>query len=475
MNNFKKILFILMLVLISKTQAQVISQLTEKTTDVLKEGETKSFNWLTYKPTTIYNAKPSACTGSVRKKNVNGEMCTYLLFPGDPGGACLEQLVPGSCRSDGIGGGGGSGSTFNPDPSPSPNPNPNPNPIPSPTPSGCQSCTNWGWGTIWLNAPYNPTISSGSLGWNNTEPTGGGGGVKEVKDPKQVNTPTGPDKEFEVIPLDTTKPKFIEVLKDSCSDSSSIRATFLQTIMNDIDSTKEMRKIRDSTSNYTKEASFAINRTKPSSVVVYKAKNFIDTAGNYSAPVIHDRISVADAHLHPPVSANPPATAVPSPSPEDITGLLKFNNQNFYLNPFMARFVIFSGQPALQFAIMITDTAKSRLIFNSLNIDSLIDKVEFLPNGNRNPNFNNWKGTAKDVNSNFGKYFKIYEKLKKIGYKKSNLETLANVVMLKELDLPIRMFIRNDLGEFKELNVVDVSLYNDDDSILNLFGIIECY
>ncbi len=46
----------------------------------------------------------------------------------------------------------------------------------NPNQSGCQSCANWGWGTVWLYNPFGVNISSGNLNvGNNTEPTGGGG------------------------------------------------------------------------------------------------------------------------------------------------------------------------------------------------------------------------------------------------------------------------------------------------------------
>jgi hypothetical protein len=90
----------------------------------------------------------------------------------------------------------------------------------NPNPSGCQSCANWSWGTFWLNTLYSPTISSGSLGWNNTEPTGGGGGIKG--NGGSLSQPLVPIKGDKPPIIDTTITDSLEIITEPC-DSQTIK------------------------------------------------------------------------------------------------------------------------------------------------------------------------------------------------------------------------------------------------------------
>lgn len=207
-----------MLGLISKTQAQVISELTEKTTDVLKEGETKSFNWLTYKPTTIYNARPETGTcysGSGVYLPDENTICFYRIE--------CNKLVSLTCRTVSvkiapftIGGGSTNGGSLN-----------NNNSGTSGNIGTGSNSTLLGGGFFnisyndgqisWLNNPFSNLALSGNLGnpWNFNDPTGGGSIIKANNNPSNPNQTNGPDK-------GNTNPCFkiggIKSFKDSCGN-----------------------------------------------------------------------------------------------------------------------------------------------------------------------------------------------------------------------------------------------------------------
>lgn len=251
-------------------------------------------------------------------------------------------------------------------------------------------------------------------------------------------------------PKDTLQPK-----KVPCKDSTDSIAKYVSNFMKDyIDSSAYMKKLVDSGKYKTKEIGFAINRNgtgKPNAPYIYSTKNYNGNGAAQNLNITTDWYTLSTVHLHPDDSGK----NVPSPSPVDIKLLLlAMSDTGSYFSPFLGVFTVSGNSGKDQYALVGTDNNASQVFSSANNLSSLADTAATTPDGNPNPNLNNWTGDKNDKNTNLGKFYDAKKRFIKEGYPEKDADTYANVFMMSNnggLKTGITMFKRDSNGNYKAL------------------------
>jgi len=253
-----------------------------------------------------------------------------------------------------------------------------------------------------------------------------------------------------ILPLkDSTRTDTLQPTRQPCGDSA--KSKVLDTIMKAIDSTSDMRKLRDSSSKVNYELGFSIEAYSSNGQPPYNfVPKYLDsgTAANPSVSAPYDNYTASNVHIHD----NLPNIII-SPSPKDLFALMDWvATDTGRRRNFIGLFEIFAGPGNYQFAIMTTSDSASNSYYNNTAIGSVIDTIPTI-NGALNPYLNNWAGDINNNKTPLGQFEIAINKLEENGYPNNMLNTYANVYMLQLLKIPIRTYIRDTDGKFKKMEV----------------------
>jgi hypothetical protein len=153
--------------------------------------------------------------------------------------------------------------------------------------------------------------------------------------------------------------------------------------------------------------------------------------------------SIADAHTHT-AKSDSGEVINESPSARDYYGLMTNTVDPYFIRGYRRKF-IFSGDSARAiYATVAEDTAKITMFLANNPLDSVIQTNPNLPN------VNNWRGDSTKPTSFFNRFEKAVSRFRKEGYPERLLNTYANVYILDQLNLGIKLQTLVN-GSFKEL------------------------
>lgn len=416
----KKIFIILLLGLCFKAKAQVTSTLTQITTDLLKTGIGGKFNWADTNLTQNLFFRVESFPSCTKRKMVDYAMmegfeCVYTID-------CFGNLGNINCTSlSGTSGGGnygpGSGSSSGPSIS-----------TPTPTPSGPPPLS---------ISPPNPSPT----------PTGGGsitiGGPKAIEPNMDLGNDKGGANVKNFTRTDTLNPILV-----NCDSIVNEKSQYLLNMMSVIDTTPEMKKIRDSSELLNYEIGFTI-RTLGSNPPYKFKPYYVDNKGTtQNVPIITDWYSVGAVHLHPKIMGTMKGNI--SPSPQDCAALLNLYNEP-RKSKFLSIHAVFPDSLRTEIAIMVDDTLKANQYVSSNVIANLVDTAK-VKNGTSNPQLNNWIGDINNPKTLAGQHKIAVNNFIKEGYPLELTDLYAQIYMLHMQNIPIKMYNREADGTYKQLN-----------------------
>jgi hypothetical protein len=234
---------------------------------------------------------------------------------------------------------------------------------------------------------------------------------------------------------------------DTIDTKRNIRATKSTQILDAIKDSAETKNARDSAPFRKFEVGFTITRAQPQpGIYTYRPRNYEKDGASQSVSVDIEQRSVAWLHVHPK-ETSAGVKNVESQSPYDLYDILERWNNPFYINKFERAYVISGDSARNEYAVVIADSAKAKqflLNHPKSTVINLDTTSKYLAN---------WSGGIDSIGTYLYYFQEANKMFAKEGYPEHLLNTYANVYMLQEFDLGIKLQQKVN-GQFKELNFV---------------------
>ena len=468
----KKLLIIFLIFCCSKftlVAQQITSNLTLITTDLMSNEQKSSFNWQNisypiivaryyFQPPIEIMVEPVDGAGGVGGNG--GTNICYCVNKGGSTGILEEIYTMGmilSCYKCVAGGNDCFGTPCGPINGGS---------------SGSNAPFNWG---IWGNqvSPYTPfnypppsPPLSGSWG------SGGGSAPPPPSGPsyppptKPVDDPHGgtnnPQKKDTLLP--TPLP---------CSDTANRIGDSLTNLKNNfLDTIPKFRYLQDSCFGRVKESAVLI---RPIGIITppftkFIAEDFIDSGNTQSVQFNTTQYTYIIGHTHTEKDSLGNLISE-SPSVTDFfTTMDEIKNQGWFDSAgrwipkkvkYFASFIQHLGQGNAQYFVTATDTSEVNTFYYPNLVAQYVDTANKIFDSTamewvKNNNMNSWNGDIKDPNSLRSKFLKAINEFQKEGYPAEKLNTYANIYVLNQLNIPLKIYAKDSNGNFKQLNFTTV-------------------